>query len=164
MKCVECGTEFEDSCKICPNCGCPVQAEPEMEKADSKPANTPKSNAKLSSKNFEINIMAVVSLILGIVIFVMGFMVADKKFEIQEYNASRYSVDSAKFGGDFYTEIYGAVDTAVDGISAINNGIAELSTSIADFAEVVTYSAGMIIVAIGMGVIAVSVPHIKKEN
>ena len=24
MKCVECGTEFDDSVKTCPNCGCPV--------------------------------------------------------------------------------------------------------------------------------------------
>ena len=73
-------------------------------------------------------------------------------------------VDSAKFGADFYTEIYKASDVAVDAISAVNGGIASLSTSVADFAEVVTYSAGMIIVAIGMGVIAVSVLHIKKED
>lgn len=157
IKCAECGIELDDSAKTCPNCGCPVHDAPEMEKADSKPTNIPVSNAKPAPKSFKINIMAVVSLILGIAILVMGFNVADKKFDIQEYNASRYSVDSARFGADFYTEIYGAVDTAVDGISAVNNGVAALSASIADFTEVVTYSAGMIIVAIGMGIIAVSV-------
>ena len=76
----------------------------------------------------------------------------------------KYSVESAKFGADFYTEIYKASDVAVDAISAVNSGISSLSTSIADFSEVVTYSAGMIIVAIGIGVIAVSILHIKKED
>ena len=164
MKCVECGTELDDSVKVCPNCGCPVQSVPVVEKENGAPVNVLVANTKPAPKKFKINLMAVISLILGIVVLVVGFKVTDKKFEINEYNASRYSVDSAKFGADFYTEIYKASDVAVDAISAVNGGIASLSTSVADFAEVVTYSAGMIIVAIGMGVIAVSVLHIKKED
>lgn len=162
IKCVECGTELDEFVKVCPNCGCPVQTVPVVEKVNDAPVSVPAT--KPTPKSFKINMMAVISLILGIVILVMGFKVADKKFEINEYNASKYSVDSAKFGADFYTEIYKASDVAVDAISAVNGGIASLSTSVADFVEVVTYSAGMIIVAIGMGVIAVSVLHIKKEE
>lgn len=162
IKCVECGTELDESVKVCPNCGCPVQTVPVVEKVNDAPVSVP--TTKPAPKSFKINMMAVISLILGIAILIMGFKVADKKFEINEYNASKYSVDSAKFGADFYTEIYKASDVAVDAISAVNGGIASLSTSVADFAEVVTYSAGMIIIAIGIGVIAVSALHIKKED
>lgn len=165
MKCVECGTELGESINVCPNCGCPVQTVPAVdEERDTPVVDLPVEDTKLTPRNIKIDMMAVISFILGILILVIGFKVTGKKFDIGEYNASRYSVDSAKFGGDFYTEIYKASDVAVDAISAVNGGIASLSSSVASFAEVVTYSAGMIIIAIGMGVIAVSVLFLKKSN
>lgn len=163
-KCIECGTEIESSAKICPNCGCPVQNAASVEVEKKQPEPISEQANKRSAKKFGVNIAALISLVLGIAIIGMGFGITNKKFDIEEYDASRYSVDSARFGGDFYTEIYGAVDTAVDGISAINGGVAVLSTSMVQLAEVVTYSAGMIIVAVGMGVTAVSVLHIKKKD
>ena len=164
IKCIECGREFDEGVKICPNCGYPVSDPYADEKSDNKSMEISTFNGKLTFRNANINITAVISLILGIVILIMGFAVSNKKVDIDEYKASRYSVDSAKFGADFYTEIYGAVDTAVDGISGVNDGIASLSASIADFVDVVTYAAGMIIIAVGMSVIAVSILHIKKEE
>ena len=164
IKCVECGTEFDDSVKTCPNCGCPVQCTPVVEKEAATSINIPATNAKPTPKSLKINFLAVAALILGVVIMLMGFSVKNKQFDIDIYTASRYSVDTAKFGADFYTEIYKASDTAVDAISAVNGGIASLSGSVAEFAEIIPYSTGMIIIAIGMGVIAVSVTHIKKED
>ena len=163
IKCVECGVELDDSTKTCPHCGCPVESFPAEENAD-EPVNVPAADIMLTRKGFRVNVMAVVSLILGIAIIVMGFKVIDKTFEINEYNARAYSVDGAEFGGDFYTYIYKASDVAVDAISAVNSGIESLSATVTDLAEVVTYSAGMIIIAVGIGVIAVSVLHIKKED
>lgn len=164
MKCVECGTEFDDSVKTCPNCGCPVI----NDSATGKVADTPSAATvlaeKKSSRVFKINFVALIALVLGAAILFMGFNLKNKQFDIDIYNASKYSVDSVKFGADFYTEIYKASDVAVDAISAVNGGIASLSGSVADFAEVVSYSTGMIVIAIGMGVIAVSLLHIRKKG
>lgn len=163
MKCVECGMEFDDSIKTCPNCGCPVQDVFAAEKTPTETANISIEKKKNSLKTIRINLMAVVALILGIAIMVMGFSVKDKTFDMDVYNAAKFGVDSAKFGADFYTEIYKASDVAVDAISAVNGGLASISESIVDFSNVIMYSAGMIIIAIGMGVSAVAVIHIKKE-
>ncbi len=164
IKCPECGIELDDSVKTCPNCGCPVVADSSADKVINTPIVATALPTKSSSKSFKINLAALISLLLGVVILVIGFNLKDKQFDIDVYHASTYSVDSAKFGADFYTEIYNASDVAVDAISAVNGGIASLSGSVADFAEVITYSASMIIIAIGISIIAVSLLHIKKES
>lgn len=68
MKCVECGTEFDDSVKTCPNCGCPVS----NDSSTGKVADAPSAEKK-SSKVFKINFVALIALVLGIAILFMGF-------------------------------------------------------------------------------------------
>ena len=165
IKCIECGTEFDESIKTCPNCGCPVQDNDIAEEKINTSAQVVPRSERKTSPNFKINIMAIISLVIGIVILITGFTVKNKKFDIETYTATKYSADYAEFGADFYTYIYEASDIAVDAISAVNGGIASLSNSIAEYSEIITYSAGMIIVAIGAGVIAVSAMNIiKKED
>lgn len=164
IKCAECGTELDDFAKTCPNCGCPVTDDAAADRMADAPADETVSGPKPTSKMFKINPAAVAALLLGIAILFVGFRLKGKQFDVDVYSAHKFSVDSARFGADFYTEIYNASDVAVDAISAVNGGIASLSGSVADFAEVVAYSAGMIVIAIGMGVIAGSVLHIKRKD
>ena len=163
IKCVKCGTEFDETAKVCPNCNCPVQESTTEEKTGDTPSNVPEENKKPASKGAKINILAVITLVVGIAILIMGVQVKNKQFNIETYKASSYEVDSYSFGGDFFTEIYKGVETVVDVINDINGGIASLSESVVEFSEMVTYSAGMIIIAIGLGVIVISVLHIKKD-
>ena len=45
------------------------------------------------------------------------------------YRASKNDVSYAEFGADFYTYIYGATDTIVDELNAINGGMESISRS-----------------------------------
>lgn len=108
--------------------------------------------------------MSVIALILGIVIIVMGAKVMKMKVDVDTYSAKHYDAEYAAFGGDFYTEIYGATDTIVDELDDINSGIATLSESIADISNTIYYPIGMMIIALGLGVVAISCIHILKEN
>lgn len=189
IKCVKCGTEFDEATKVCPNCNCPVQESTTEEKTDDTPIdvpeektddapinnvpeektndtpinNVPDENKKPASKKSKINILAVITLAVGIVIFIMGVQVKNKHLDIEAYKASQYEVESYSFGADFFTEIYKVVETVADVINDVNGGIASVSESVIEFSDMVTYSAGMIIIAIGLGVIVISVLHIKKE-
>ena len=162
-KCAQCGTEFDETTKVCPNCNCPVQESTTEEKTDDTPINVPEENKKPASKKSKINILAVITLAVGIVIFIMGVQVKNKHLDIEAYKASQYEVESYSFGADFFTEIYKVVETVADVINDVNGGIASVSESVIEFSDMVTYSAGMIIIAIGLGVIVISVLHIKKE-
>ena len=110
------------------------------------------------------NIISIISLLFGVVIIIMGITLMNKKVTIDTYNAKNYDAEYAAFGGDFYTEIYGAADIIVDELNDINSGVTVLSESMATMSNVIYYPAGMIIIAIGLGVVAVSCNHIKKEN
>ena len=86
----------------------------------------------------------------------------NKDVYVSTHRAKTYSVDSARFGADFYTEMYNASDVMVDELNDINGGISDMSRSMDEVAEIVCFSVGMLIVALGIGVIAVSCNFIKK--
>lgn len=153
LKCKECGTIFEPGTKECPVCGCPIE---EVKVECVAPTKTQ------TTKKF--NVMSIISLLLGIVIIIMGITVMNAEVSIDTYSAKHYDADYAAFGGDFYTEIYGASDMIVDELNDINGSIEILSESMAAMANVIYYPAGMMIIALGLGVVAVSCNHIKKEN
>lgn len=152
FKCAECGAVLPEGAVECPSCGCPVPETPV------KAVPSPKKAA-----SFPLNITALIALILGIAIIVMGTNVMKMSTNLDTYSAKHFDVDSAKFGADFYTEIYKASDVIVDELSAVNSGISLLSESMATIANVVYYPAGMIIVSLGLGVVAISLLHIKKQ-
>lgn len=154
LKCKECGTVLAQDAKECPACGCPVA---EVIKAE--PTVPKKEN--IASK---INITAIISLLLGVAIIIMGAMVINREASIDTYRAEHYKAEHAEFGADFYTYIYGASDTMVDELNDINSGVELISESMSTMANIIYYPAGMIIIAIGLGVVAMSVNHIKKEN
>lgn len=153
LKCKECGAELAAGVKECPSCGCPVE---EVKVEYAAPAT-----AQIAKK---FNVMSIISLLLGVVIIIMGFSVMNKEISIDTYNAKHYDADYAAFGGDFYTEIYGASDIIVDELNDINGGVEVLSESISALANVIYYPIGMMIIALGLGVVAVSCNHLKKEN
>lgn len=152
IKCSECGNVITGGAVECPNCGCPIVTEKESVSVINKKQ---KSSAK-------INVLAFVSMILGIVIIFMGYTVMNKDISIDTYTAKDYNVDYAAFGGDFYTEIYGASDTIVDELSDINNGIESISKSVAEFSGIIYYPIGMLIITIGIATVAMSFNHIKR--
>lgn len=153
LKCKECGASLEANATECPSCGCPVELV-----SAAQPVVAKEKTAK------KFNVMSIISLLLGVVIIIMGITVMNKEVSIDTYNAKHYDADYAAFGGDFYTEIYGASDIIVDELNDINGGVEVLSESIAALANVVYYPIGMMIIALGLGVVAVSCNHIKKEN
>ena len=152
LKCKECGTVLEQGVKECPSCGCPVEI------AKSEYVNQKKP------KTIKINIMSIISMLIGVAIIIMGVSVMNKKANINTYTAINYDVDSVTFGGDFYTEIYGASDVIVDELSDINSGIDILSDSACEVSNVIYSSFGMLIVVIGFSVIAISCNYIIKNN
>lgn len=153
LKCRECGAALAQGAKECPSCGCPI--------GEVKPGNAAPTKTRTAKK---FNIMSIISLLLGIVIIIMGITVMNKEVSIDTYSAKHYDADYAEFGGDFYTEIYGASDIIVDELNDINGGVEVLSESMAAMENVIYYPVGMMIIALGLGVIAVSCNHIKKEN
>lgn len=152
-KCTECGTVIPEGATTCPSCGCPVPVE------EVKPCEK-----KLGKVKNTINWMAVISLILGLIIIFMGTSVKKASISLDTYSAKRYSADEARFGADFYTEIYKASDIIVDELNDINGGIGELSESLNKMANVIYYPIGTMIEAMGLGVIAVSCIHLMKKK
>ena len=154
-KCTDCGAELKEGMTECPVCGCPsAVVEEKPQKAKISPIDILK----------HININALISLVLGIVIIFMGVSVKNTEISIDTYNAKHFDADYVTFGGDFYTYIYEASDTIVDELSSINGGIESLSESINTMANVIYEPIGTLIIAVGLGVIAVSCNHIKKES
>lgn len=162
LKCKECGAMLAQGTKECSSCGCPIE---EVKFAPAAPIETK------SAKKF--NVMSIISLILGVVIIVMGVSVMNKEVSIDTYSAGNYNADYdadyAAFGGDFYTEIYGATDIIVDELNDVvdelddlNGGVEVLSESIGTMANVIYYPVGMLIIAIGLGVVAMSCNHMIK--
>ena len=87
---------------------------------------------------------------------IIGVNVKDHKVDVYAFDATYYDVDSAKFGADFYTEIYDASDTIVDELNDINKGLDVVSNSQKTMIEAIYYAAGMIIIVIGLYTIAKS--------
>lgn len=151
--CKECGAALTQGTKECPSCGCPI------EEVKNEQTLVAKENG---TKKF--NVMSIISLLLGVVIIIMGITVMNKEVSLDTYTAKHYDVDYVAFGGDFYTEIYGASDMIVDELNDINGGVEVLSESMVAMANVIYYPVGMMIIALGLGVVAVSCNHITKEN
>lgn len=145
--CVECGEVLTQGMKACPKCGCPVINENYYTKEAAKRKN---------------NILPFISLVIGIVILVMGIFVITQKAHTKVFSASEYDAASAKFGADFYTEIYEVTDIIVDELNDVNNGMEIISSSINNIIDAIYFSAGMIIIALGLVTIAISCLHIKK--
>ena len=150
LKCNECGTIIARGVTECPSCGCPV-TEIKAEELGG-----------IAEKK-KVNVRSIVSLVLGIVIIIMGVLVMNKEVSVDTYTAKHYDAEYVAFGGDFYTEIYGASDIIVDELSDINGGIGLLSESMAVVANSIYYPIGMMIIALGLGVVAISCNHMKKE-
>lgn len=163
-KCIECGENLQEGMTECPNCGCPV----DERRADVYPEWEEKhrvnENAIIAVKSFKINPFAIVSILVGVVILILGINLSKEELNVEQYYAKQYSVDYAAFGGDFYTEIYGASDTIVDELNSINGGLQSLSTSISSITGTITHVSSMIIIAIGLATISGSLLHIRKRG
>lgn len=153
LKCKECGAVVAQGAKECPSCGYPVE-EVKVKCAEQSKIQTIK----------KLNVMSIISMLLGVIIIVIGITVMNKEVKIETYSAKQYDADYAAFGGDFYTEIYEASDIIVDELNDINGGIELLSESMDAMVNVIYYPVGMMIIALGIGVVAVSCNHVKKEN
>ena len=157
IRCIECGAELTADVTECPDCGCPV--------VPTKMEHMKKKEKNITIKMKQVNLSAIISLFLGVVTIMMGVKVLNnKELAIDVYSTKQYSVDSAEFGADFYTEIYRASDTIVDELNGINSGIEILSQSTSEIISIICYSAGMLIISIGICVIAISCNHIVKER
>lgn len=184
MKCLECGTEFDEALEACPNCGCPVQdtseaieqREPvaEPEKPEEKPPRK-KADSAVIAKLIRI-ITAIVIAAIGAVVIVLGTRLMEEPaqhtigYQRASYSAQSFDVEYAKFGADFYSYIYGASDTIVDELNAINKALetvvsAENSISNAvsaninatdDLNRAVCEVGGTVVIAIGLGIVAYS--------
>ena len=153
LKCKECGAILEAGAAVCPNCGCPV------ERAAEQPVSAAKEKA-----SFKLNVLAIVALILGVVIIIMGMKVMRTSVSLDTFQAKRYDMDTMTFGADFYTEIYRASDTIVDELSDLNSGVETISESVAELANGIYELVGTLIVTFGIGVIAVSLCHLKQKS
>lgn len=163
MKCIECGAILPEGAKECPNCGCPVNYS-EMNKT-SESLEPKRENITVNKERGERekkNVLPIVSLIFGIVIFILGCVVLSRDVDAVSYTANSYNADSAIFGADFYTEIYAASDTMVDELNDINSGVAIVSESITEMIGAIYFGSGMIIIAVGLTVIALSIIQFGK--
>ncbi len=153
LKCTECGETLTEDMTECPRCGCPVEKKI-VEKAE--------KNISIPIKG-KINVGAVIALVLGCIVLFMGSSLVKKTSNKDTYEASLYQVDSAKFGADFYTEIYQASDTIVDELNDINNGIATISESTNAQIDAIYYASGMIVIALGLAIVSISAINIYKK-
>lgn len=156
LKCKECGEILSYNSVVCPKCGCPVS----NPKDENKNENTPNSH---STKFENINIRQILSLIIGVIVIAIGISVMLHQSEAKIYSANLYDVESAIFGGDFYTEIYAASDTIVDELNDINNGIEIISAELASVINTIYYASGMIIITVGLAIIANSIRNIREH-
>ena len=164
MKCNECGTSLTPDMTECPNCGCPLVSPPPAPTSETTPVSDSIPNAIPKFKKKVTILFPILSLIIGIVILVLGASLVKRKAVIDPYTTHKYSVDSHAFGGDFYTEIYGASVTIVDELNAINNGLSTISASVTPTINAIYYSCGMIIIALGLVVISLSFIAIGKHS
>ena len=156
--CSECGAEIPINLDTCPECGCPV------EKIDEEKRIEPSPNQKSGGKKaIGIRVFPIITAIIGLIIVFLGYSVINKTVSIDTYNAKFYSVSYAAFGGDFYTEIYGAVDTVADELNDINEGIEQVTETIGQATNVICSTIGFLILSIGLGTIGVSIIYIKKD-
>lgn len=161
-KCPECGEVILENLHECPRCGCPLE--------DNIPTTVPQETQPKISKEKEVhskkkvNIMPLISLVIGIIVFILGCTLLNHKYSLETYSARSYNVDSAAFGADFYTEIYGASDTIVDELSDINGGIATISGAFTEIVYAIYFSGGIIVIALGLGIVAMSLLHIGKAK
>lgn len=162
MKCIECGAILPDGAKECPSCGCPVNYS-EMQKTSESP-EVKSDNITADKEREKKNVFPIVSLIFGIVIFILGCVVLSHDVDAVSYSANSYNADSAIFGADFYTEIYAASDTMVDELNDINSGVAVVSEAITEMIGAIYYVGGMIIIAVGLTVITLSIIQFGKKE
>lgn len=162
LKCKECGAPLTEGMTECPSCGCPVQPESFAPQELSAPQEQPKASA--AAKKMKFNITSIIALLLGIIIIGIGVSVTSKSLTLADYSAKTYQVDSARFGADFYTDIYEASDVMVDELSAINGGIEAVSVSVNTAAREIHSAIGILIISLGLGVVAVSCIHIKDSH
>ena len=158
LRCKECGAMFAEGMAECPSCGCPI--------TEAKVEPGGKSVISIEGTLKRLNLVSIFSLFLGVLIVIMGIVVMNKEVGVDTYTAKHYSVDSAAFGGDFYTEIYGATDIIVDELNDINSGVEVLSESMITMGNLICYSVGMMMIALGFAVVAISCNHLlnKKDN
>lgn len=150
--CKECGVEFLEELKECPNCGCPA------------PKKKVNENHAMKGMQAKHNGFPFLSLVLGLIILIMGIVLVTKAIDMPTITAQNYSVSNYEFGGDFYSEIYNASDVIVDELNAINSGIGTLSASIKQIAEIIYFTGGMIVIAIGLSVISNSILSFGKRK
>lgn len=161
LKCMECGALLEQGAAACPKCGCPVEAAAPVE---TEPAEKKKMNLNLSDLKIKVDVTAIIALVIGIVISVMGNGVMNQSVNMLTYSAGRYSVDYCAFGADFYTEIYNASDVMVDAMSGVGNGVAAISNQLPELASAIYYCAGMLMIAIGLSTVAGALPRLLKQD
>ena len=159
IKCPECGAMVARDVKTCPQCGCPMPASTEQPKYVA-PAAQPAAPAKPKAKTSKA---AVVGVILGILITLMGGSLIGRTATTTPHMASSYDASSASFGADFYTYIYDASDTIVDELNDIDSGIESVSNSVTELIQVVYLCSGEIVIALGLTMVVGSLGKLRKN-
>ena len=170
--CKECGAAIPHGVAACPNCGFPIKIDEQA--ASDIPTDTPphaKANQPAQShlimkrkSGWTLNFPAVISLILGLVIIFIGANLSKTAPNTSAFHFGNYNVEYAAFGGDFYTEIHGAVRTVSQELSSIGNGLSELSDSVNCTVECINHACGLVVVAIGLATVAISLTHLLYKK
>lgn len=179
--CVECGTELQEGMETCPKCGCIVEQSQTVEiitnEAEPVKTETPqptKMEMKVPASQIPVKSSKkkLLSLGLGIVMVIMGLILATRKADLsysgENFSSGYHNVTDYSFGADFYTEIYEANNTIVDELNSIDGNVADGFTSISNglsstargTVNAIYLCAGMITIALGLGTIALTVKDI----
>lgn len=145
VKCRNCGTETSDEKGYCSSCGAVLTAADIIGTAESVlPAVQAVPAAAVKPKK-GVKGAAVLGIIVGMAMVAGGIavMMMDIGF------TSLGQVSAASFGGDFYTYIYGATETAADNLYCIG-------TILNDLADIVKLSAGAILAGMGASLACLS--------
>ena len=72
VKCIECGTEFDEKTGSCPECGCPITKQPDVV-PESFINNSSNDNKKVINKNIIISMCAIIIIAITIVVCVFFY-------------------------------------------------------------------------------------------
>lgn len=156
IRCKECGAIIPEGVKECTNCGCPIEYSVDDVNTSKDDVNTEKDKHINTMTSWRKNIFSLISLVIGCVIIICGIVVLNHHIDVDTHKPNNYDVDSAAFGGDFYTEIYNASDTIVDELNEINDGTSVMANSLYEITKSIYYIGGWIIISIGLGTVAFS--------
>ncbi len=107
--------------------------------------------------------LPLVSLAIGIVIIIMGTMIALKGPKSGSHNTEDAYIGSYSFGADYYTESYNAAYQTVQKLNSIDKGIGTTTYNLEKIEGCIYIVSGMMIIAMGLATCAISLCFLKNE-